>query len=183
MDGTLETLDRKVLSGFKKLETKVDGLGDHVMCLQANNQERVDHLRMLAVRLRAGDGSSPPFSPPTRPQQQQVQQSSSHVGDNQPPPSPDDDARRHIMVPKHHLIQLLYDEWYGLRDSLDKPVVGRIAAIEARYKLKWRNHFSASKNIMRSSREALPIQKLMTRTTGRLPKVEEDPTYVHCTMR
>jgi hypothetical protein len=30
--------------------------------------------------------------------------------------------------------------------------------------------------IMRSSREALPIQKLMTITTGQLSEVEEDPT-------
>ena len=33
-------------------------------------------------------------------------------------------------------------------------------------------------DIMRSSREALPIQKLTTITTDRLSKVEEDPTYV-----
>ncbi len=33
-------------------------------------------------------------------------------------------------------------------------------------------------DIMRSSREALPIQKLTTITTDRLSKVEEDPRYV-----
>jgi hypothetical protein len=33
-------------------------------------------------------------------------------------------------------------------------------------------------DIMRSSRKALPIQKLTTITTDRLSKVEEDPTYV-----
>jgi hypothetical protein len=33
-------------------------------------------------------------------------------------------------------------------------------------------------DIMRSSREALPYQKLTTITTGRLSKVEEYPTYV-----
>jgi hypothetical protein len=134
MDGTLKALDRKVVSGFEKLDTKVDGLADHFICLQANNRERdanlANHLRTLAARLRAGDGSSPPFSPPTRPQQQQVQQSPSRVGNNQPPPSPADAARRHIMVPKHHSIQSLWDEWYGLGDSLDKPVVGGIAALE-----------------------------------------------------
>jgi hypothetical protein len=137
MDGTLKTLDRKVVSGFQKLDTidtKVDGLVDHFNYLQGNNQERdgnyADHLRTLAARLRAGDGSfPPPFSPPTR-QQQQVQQSPSRVGDNQPPPSPADAAsdRRHRMVPKHHLIQSLFGEWYGLGDSLYKPVVGGIAA-------------------------------------------------------
>jgi hypothetical protein len=40
---------------------------------------------------------------------------------------------------------------------------------------------NTSKNIydiMRSSKEALPIQKLTTITTGRLSKVEEDPMYV-----
>jgi hypothetical protein len=64
MDGTLKTLDRKIMSGFEKLDTKVDGLADHFNHLQANNRERdgnyADHLRTLAVRLRAGDGSSPP---------------------------------------------------------------------------------------------------------------------------
>jgi hypothetical protein len=40
------------------------------------------------------------------------------------------------MVPKHHSIQSLYDEWYGLGDCLDKAVVGGIAAIETRYKSK-----------------------------------------------
>jgi hypothetical protein len=33
-------------------------------------------------------------------------------------------------------------------------------------------------DIMRSSKQALPIQKLTTITTDRLSKVEEDPTYV-----
>jgi hypothetical protein len=155
IDGTLKRLDRKVVSGFEKLatiDTKVDGLADHFIYLQANNQERdgnyADHLRTLAARLRAGDGSSPPpFSPPTRPQQQQVQQSPSRVGDNQPPPPSPTDAvsgRHHRMVPKHHSIQLLFDERYGLGDSLDKPVVGGIAALETHSKSKWRNHFSAS---------------------------------------
>jgi hypothetical protein len=32
----------------------------------------------------------------------------------------------------------------GARDSLDKPVVGGMAALETRYKSKWRDHFSAS---------------------------------------
>jgi hypothetical protein len=105
MDGTLKTLDRKIVSGFEKLDnidTKVDGMADHFNYLQANNQEcdgnYADHLRTLAARLRAGDGSSPPpFSPPTRPQQQVQQQLPSRVGDNQPPPSPADAAsgRRH----------------------------------------------------------------------------------------
>jgi hypothetical protein len=40
MDGTLKALDRKVVSGFEKLDTKVDGLADHFICLQANNRER-----------------------------------------------------------------------------------------------------------------------------------------------
>jgi hypothetical protein len=154
MDGTLKTLDQKIVSGFEKrdtIDTKVDGLADHFNYLQANNRERdgnyADHLQTLAARLRAGDGSSPPpFSPPTRPQQQVQQQSPSRVGDNQPPPSPDDAAsgRRHRMVPKHHSIQSLFDKWFGLEDSLDKPVVGGIAALETGYKSKWRNHFSAS---------------------------------------
>ena len=102
MDSTLKTLDRKIVSGFEKLDTKVDGMADHFNYLQANNRERdgnyADLLRTLAARLRAGDGSSPPpFSPPTRPQQQVQQQSPSCVGDNQPPPSPADAAsgRRH----------------------------------------------------------------------------------------
>jgi hypothetical protein len=113
LDGTLKTLDWKIVSGFEKLDTidtKVDGMADHFNYLQANNQERngnyADHLRTLAARLRAGDGSSPPpFLPPTRPQQVQ-QQSPSCVGDNQPPPSPADAAsgRRHRMVLKHYSI-------------------------------------------------------------------------------
>ncbi len=171
MDGTLKTLDRKIVSGFEKLDTidtKVDGLADHFNYLQANNRERdgnyADHLRTLAARLRAGDGSSPPpFSPPTRPQQQVQQQSPSRVGDNQPPPSPADAAsgRRHRMVPKHHSIQSLFDEWYGLGDSLDKPVVGGIAALETRYKSKWRNHFSASEKKL-FSRSQMVIRGILT---------------------
>jgi hypothetical protein len=172
MDGTLKTLDRKIVSGFEKLDTidtKVDGLADHFNYLQANNRERdgnyADHLRTLAARLRTGDGSSPPpFSPPTRPQQQQVQQQSpSCVGDNQPPPSPPNAAsgRRHRMVPKHHSIQSLFDEWYGLGDSLDKPVVGGIA-LKTRYKSKWRNHFSASEKI-HFSRSQMVIRGILSR--------------------
>ena len=168
MDGTLKTLDRKIVSGFEKLDTKVDGMADHFNYLQANNRERdgnyADLLRTLAARLRAGDGSSPlPFSPPTRPQQQVQQQSPSRVGDNQPPPSPADAAsgRRHRMVPKHHSIQSLFDEWYGLGDSLDKPVVGGIAALETRYKSKWRNHFSASEKKL-FSRSQMVIRGILT---------------------
>jgi hypothetical protein len=171
MDGTLKTLDRKIVSGFDKLDTidnKVDGLADHFNYLQANNRERdgncADHLRTLAARLRAGDGSSPPpLSPPTRPQQQQVQQSPNRVGDNQPPPSPADAAsgRRHRMVPKHHSIQLLFDEWYGLGDSLDKPVIGGISALETRYKSKWCNHFLASEK-KNFSRSQMVIRAILT---------------------
>jgi hypothetical protein len=43
MDGTLNTLDRKVVAGFDKLDkldTKVDGLADLFIDLQANNRER-----------------------------------------------------------------------------------------------------------------------------------------------
>ena len=60
MDGTLKTLDRKVVSGFEKLDTidtKVDGLADHFNYLQVNNRERdaklAEHLWRLTARLRA----------------------------------------------------------------------------------------------------------------------------------
>jgi hypothetical protein len=75
MDGSMKTLDQKIVSGFEKLDTKVDGLADHFTGLQANNQERnanlADKLWTLAARLRASAGSPSPFLPPTtRPQQQ-----------------------------------------------------------------------------------------------------------------
>jgi hypothetical protein len=70
MDGTLKTLDQKVVSGFEKLDTKVNGLADLFTDLQANNQERyaklADSLRTLAERLGTPAESTPPFSPPTR---------------------------------------------------------------------------------------------------------------------
>jgi hypothetical protein len=150
MDGTLNTLDRKVVAGFDKLDkvdTKVDGLADLFIDLQANNRERnaklADSLRTLVERLGTPAESTPPLSPQTR-RQQQVQ-SPSHGGDNQPSlPSPADAARGHRMVPKHHSIQSLWNEWYGLEDCQDKPVVGGIAAMERQQKSKWRKHFSPS---------------------------------------
>jgi hypothetical protein len=150
MDGTLNTLDRKVVAGFDKLDkldTKVDGLTDLFIDLQANNREcdakLADSLRTLAERLYTPAESTPPFSPQTR-RQQQVQ-SPSRGGGNQPSlPSPADAARGHRMVPKHHLIQSLWNEWYGLEDCQDKPVVCRIAAMERQQKSKWRKHFSPS---------------------------------------
>jgi hypothetical protein len=142
MDGTLNTLDRKVVAGFDKLDkldTKVDGLVDLFNDLQANNRERdaklADSLWTLAERLGTPAVSTPPFSPQTR-RQQQVQ-SPSRGGNNQPSlPSPVDAARGHQMVPKHHLIQSLWNEWYGLEDCQDKPVVGGIAAMERQQKSK-----------------------------------------------
>jgi hypothetical protein len=69
MDGSMKTVDRKIVSGFEKLDTKVDGLADHFTCLQANNQEHdanfADHLRALTARLRASTRSPSPISPPT----------------------------------------------------------------------------------------------------------------------
>ena len=147
MAGPVKALDRKIVPGFENLDDKVDGLADHFTDLQAYNQhdaQLADHLLTIATRLGTPAGSTstlrPPFSP-SRPQQQ-VQQSPSRRSDNQPP-SPDR-ARHHRMVLKHNSIQKLRDEWYGLGDCLDKPVVGGIAAIETLYKSKWRTHFSAS---------------------------------------
>jgi hypothetical protein len=65
------------------------------------------------------------------------------------------------MVPKHHSIQSLFDEWYGLGDFLDKPVVGGIAALETRYKSKWHNHFSASEK-KHLSRSQMVIRAILT---------------------
>ena len=48
------------------------------------------------------------------------------------------------MVPKHHSIQSLWNEWYGLEECEDKPVVGGISAMERQHKSKWRKHFSPS---------------------------------------
>jgi hypothetical protein len=148
MDGTLNTLDRKVVVGFDKLDkldTKVDGLADLFIDLQANNRERdaklVDSLRTVAERLGTPAESTPPFSPPTR-RQQQVQLPR-RGGDNQPSlPSPANAARGHRMVPKHHSIQSLWKEWYGLEDCQDKSVVGGSAAMERQQNSKWRKHFS-----------------------------------------
>jgi hypothetical protein len=82
MDGTLNTLDQKLVAGFDKLDTKVDGLADLFIDLQANNQERsaklADSLRTLTERLGTPAESNPPFSPQTR-RQQQVQSPSRGV--------------------------------------------------------------------------------------------------------
>ena len=42
------------------------------------------------------------------------------------------------------MIQSLWNEWYGLEDCEDEPVVGGISAMERQHKLKWRKHFSPS---------------------------------------
>jgi hypothetical protein len=66
MDGTVNTLDRNVASGFEKLGTKVDGLADLFTDLQANNRERdaqlADSLRTLAERLGTPAKSTPSFA-------------------------------------------------------------------------------------------------------------------------
>jgi hypothetical protein len=65
MDGTVKTLDRKILAGIDKLDTKVDGLANHFTDLQADKRERnaklVDSLWALAERLGTPAGSTPPF--------------------------------------------------------------------------------------------------------------------------
>jgi hypothetical protein len=160
MDGTVKTLDRNVVSGFEKLGTKVDGLVDLFTDLQADNRERdaklADSLRTLAERLGTPAHSTPPFSPPTR--RQQRVQSPSPDGDNQPSA---DAARGHRMVPKHHSIQSFWNEWYGLEDCKDKPVVGGIAAMERQHKSKWRKHFSPSET-KHFSRSQIVIQSINT---------------------
>jgi hypothetical protein len=76
MDGTVKTLDRKIVSGFNKLDTKVDGLADHFTDLERYNQERdaklADNLQAVAARLGTPVGSPPLFSSPRRPQQVQL---------------------------------------------------------------------------------------------------------------
>jgi hypothetical protein len=76
MDGTVKTLDPKIVSGFEKLDTKVDGLADHFTDLQRYNQEGDaklgDNLQAVVARLGTPVGSPPLFSPPTRPQQVQL---------------------------------------------------------------------------------------------------------------
>jgi hypothetical protein len=177
MDGTVKTLDQKIVSGFNKLDTKVDGLADHFTDLQRYNQERdaklADNLQAVAARL-----STPVGSPPLFPLQQDHNESNCQFGgDNnqQPSQSPADAARHHRMVPKHHSIQSLYDEWYGLGTCLDKPVVGGIAAIEIRCKSKWRNHFSASekKHFSRSQMVIRAILRTVEETDGTLSTVIE----------
>ncbi len=70
MDGTVKTLDRKIVAGVDKLDAKVDGLADHLTDLQADNRERdaklADSLWALAERLGTPAGSPPLFSAPTR---------------------------------------------------------------------------------------------------------------------
>jgi hypothetical protein len=73
MDGTVKTLGQKIVSGFKKLDTKVDGLADHFTDLQQYNRERdaklADNLQKIAARVGTPAGSPPLVSPLTRPQQ------------------------------------------------------------------------------------------------------------------
>jgi hypothetical protein len=65
------------------------------------------------------------------------------------------------MGPKHHSIQSLWKEWYGLEDCQDKPVVGGIAAMERQQKAKWRKHFSPSKK-KSFSRSQIVIRSINT---------------------
>jgi hypothetical protein len=164
-DGHVKALDRKIVSGFEKLDDKVDALADHFTDLQAYNRERdlelADTLRSIAARLGTPAGST--LSPPRTTRPQQVQ-SPSRGGDQQPSPSPDG-ARRHRMVAKHHSIQSLWDEWHGLGDFLDKPVVGGIAAIETLYKSKWRTHFSSSEK-KHFSRSQIVMRAIQTTCDG-----------------
>jgi hypothetical protein len=51
---------------------------------------------------------------------------------------------QHRLTIKFHSLNTLYNEWYGLGESLDFPVPGGIAALEASNKAKWRRHFSAN---------------------------------------
>jgi hypothetical protein len=65
------------------------------------------------------------------------------------------------MVPKHHSIQSLWNEWYGLEDREDKPVAGGIAAMERHHKSKWRKHFSPSEK-KHFSRSQIVIRSINT---------------------
>jgi hypothetical protein len=51
-------------------------------------------------------------------------------------------ARPHSLVMKHKSIFTIYYEWYGLENYANTPVEEGIALLEARFKTKWRAHFS-----------------------------------------
>jgi hypothetical protein len=65
------------------------------------------------------------------------------------------------MVLKHHSIQSLWNEWYGLEDCKDKPLVGGIAAMERQQKSKWRKHFSPAEK-KHFSRSQIVIRSINT---------------------
>jgi hypothetical protein len=147
LEGHVKTLNRGVTSSFDQLKTMVqDGFQAGFTALHEYNRERDSQLAARLHTMAEGlalpspsIGAGAPF-PPRRRQQQQ-QESPSPAGDVTPPsPGP----RHHRMVLKHHSIESLWNEWYGLGEFEGKPVVGGIDAIERHDKSKWRKHFSMS---------------------------------------
>jgi hypothetical protein len=144
MEGHVKTLSRGMNSGKEQLKTMVQGVQDGFKSQADYNRGRDSNLSNVLLTMAAGfrpaasSTSTSTFPPPN---QQERQQSPSPAGDvTSPSPGP----RNHRMVLKHHSIQSLWNEWYGLGDWEGKPVVGGIAAMERHEKSKWRKHFSMS---------------------------------------
>lgn len=179
MEGHMKAQDRGMNSRFDKFETMVR---DSLTALQNYTRERdnqlADYHVMMAARL---------VSPNQFPRRQ-LPRTSPAADDSDvtpcPPRSPGGAAtaaRHHRMILKHHSIQSLWNEWYGLEDFQDKPVAGGIAVIETLYKSKWRKHFSGSekKHFSRSQIVVRAINKTYATTEETIEStiVSFDVTY------
>jgi hypothetical protein len=161
LEGHVKKQEREMIVRLDKLDTSIEkGFTD----LQETNRGRdtllAHHLMMMAGGLVSPASPTaqqqPPETnrwPPTSPPRRLLAPSPSLAGDG--------GSRHHRMVLKHHSIQSLWNEWYGLEDCEDKPVVGGIAAIERHQKSKWRKHFSPSEK-KHFSRSQIVIRSIHT---------------------
>ena len=79
------------------------------------------------------------------------------------PPSPtkgplEEDGIGVQMVPKHHNLRGIWDEWHGLGSFEGVPMEGGLEAMEATFKSKWRKHLDGQ-HFSRTRRVVLGIRE------------------------
>lgn len=58
------------------------------------------------------------------------------------PPVPES-CKQYTLQARHRNLQSVWDEWHGIGEYLNRPIVGGIAKAEELWKSKWRRHFAA----------------------------------------
>jgi hypothetical protein len=133
-----------VTTEFSNLGSQIsEAFANQELAIQERDQQTGEAYLSLAQRL-LGEGRSPNRPSPNRPRPTSLGVEATNSDDDGDNNSTTNTvmARPHSLVMKHKSLFTIYYEWYGLEHYVNTPVEGGIASLEARFKTKWRAHFS-----------------------------------------